>query len=154
MALRDAGFGEILPTAQCIVIDEAHQIPELAANAFGQTLSARQLRELARDTDRAAKSEAPDMPDLRRATQIFEQGVTAAVETFAPLSGRQPESVLTQHKGLNERLLAIDQNLTGLLAQLALAEERGAELETCARRGRELAARLGECLCCTPRRYR
>ncbi len=146
MALRDAGFGEILPTAQCIVIDEAHQIPELAANAFGQTLSARQLRELARDTDRAAKSEAPDMPDLRCATQIFEQGVTAAVETFAPLSGRQPESVLTQHKGLNERLLAIDQNLTGLLAQLALAEERGAELEICARRGRELAARLGECL--------
>ena len=146
MALRDAGFGEILPTAQCIVIDEAHQIPELAANAFGQTLSARQLRELARDTERAAKSEAPDMPDLRAAARLFELSVAAAVEAFAPWAGRQPESLLAQHPDLGASLLTLDQTLRALVAQLALAEERGVELETSARRARELAARLNECL--------
>jgi ATP-dependent DNA helicase DinG len=49
LALRQEGFGEILPGAEAFVIDEAHQLPELAAQFFGESLSARPLVELARD---------------------------------------------------------------------------------------------------------
>ena len=146
MALRDAGFGEILPTAQCVVIDEAHQLPELAANAFGHALSARQLRELSRDSDRAARSEAPDMPDLREAARLLEQGVEQAIGALTQFSGKQSESLLTAHPVLGELLETLHGHLTSLGTQLELAAGRGEELEACERRSAELLLKLRECL--------
>ena len=58
LALKQEGFGEILPGAQAIVVDEAHQLPDLAAQFFGENLSARPLVELARD----ALAECKDVP--------------------------------------------------------------------------------------------
>ncbi|WP_266171489.1 ATP-dependent DNA helicase [Dyella subtropica] len=49
LALKQEGFGEILPGAQAFILDEAHQIPELAGQFFSQSISARQLTELAQD---------------------------------------------------------------------------------------------------------
>src|SRR5690606_14342676 len=49
MAIRQEGFGEILPGAQGFVLDEAHLVPELASQFFGEHLGARPLNELARD---------------------------------------------------------------------------------------------------------
>ena len=58
LALKQEGFGEILPGAQAFVVDEAHQLPELAAQFFGEGLGARPLVELARD----AIGECKDVP--------------------------------------------------------------------------------------------
>ena len=49
LAIKQEGFGEILPGAHAFILDEAHQIPELAGQFFSVTLSARQLSELAND---------------------------------------------------------------------------------------------------------
>ncbi len=49
LALKQEGFGEILPGAAAFILDEAHQIPELAGQFFSQSISARQLSELAQD---------------------------------------------------------------------------------------------------------
>jgi ATP-dependent DNA helicase DinG len=49
LALKQEGFGEILPGAQAFILDEAHQVPELAGQFFSQSISARQLTELAQD---------------------------------------------------------------------------------------------------------
>ncbi len=49
MALKQEGFGEILPGAEAFILDEAHQIPELAGQFFSASVSARQLTELATD---------------------------------------------------------------------------------------------------------
>ena len=49
LALKQEGFGEILPGAQAFILDEAHQVPELAGQFFSLSVSARQLTELARD---------------------------------------------------------------------------------------------------------
>ena len=49
LALKQEGFGEILPGAAAFILDEAHQIPELAGQFFSQSISARQLSELGQD---------------------------------------------------------------------------------------------------------
>ena len=49
MALRDEGNGELLPGANAVIFDEAHQLPEIASNFFGISLTSRQLQELAGD---------------------------------------------------------------------------------------------------------
>jgi ATP-dependent DNA helicase DinG len=49
LALKQDGFGELLPGAQAFVIDEAHQLPELAAQFFGEGFGMRPWQELGRD---------------------------------------------------------------------------------------------------------
>jgi ATP-dependent DNA helicase DinG len=49
MAIKQSGFGEVLPGAACFVIDEAHQAPETASRFFSLSLSARQMEDLCRD---------------------------------------------------------------------------------------------------------
>ncbi|MCG8125656.1 MAG: ATP-dependent DNA helicase, partial [Candidatus Thiodiazotropha taylori] len=64
MALKEEGFGELLPSADCFILDEAHQLPEVAGNFFGITLSGRQLNELAKDCITEYHKEAKDTPQL------------------------------------------------------------------------------------------
>jgi len=49
LALKDEGFGELLPGTEAVILDEAHQVPEIAAQFFGREFSARQAALLARD---------------------------------------------------------------------------------------------------------
>jgi ATP-dependent DNA helicase DinG len=49
LALKDEGFGELLPGAEAVILDEAHQVPEIAAQFFGREFSARQAGLFARD---------------------------------------------------------------------------------------------------------
>lgn len=146
MALRGEGFGEILPTAQCVVIDEAHQLPELASAAFGQALSARQLRDLARDASKAVLAEASDMPELRDAARGLEERVADAVQALSRTPGRQPGGALAREPVLGAVLDATRGALAALATRLDVVAERGAELDACARRAADFDIRFAECL--------
>jgi ATP-dependent DNA helicase DinG len=49
LALKDTGVAELLPSANTIIFDEAHQLPETASLFFGETVSTFQILELCRD---------------------------------------------------------------------------------------------------------
>ncbi len=49
LALKEEGFGDLLPGAEAVILDEAHQVPDIAAQFFGQVWSVRQLQMLMRD---------------------------------------------------------------------------------------------------------
>ena len=49
MAIKQSGFGEVLPGASAFIVDEAHQAPETAAQFFSISISARQVEDLCRD---------------------------------------------------------------------------------------------------------
>ncbi|KAA3622578.1 MAG: ATP-dependent DNA helicase, partial [Proteobacteria bacterium] len=49
IALKDEGFGEVLPEYDCVIFDEAHLIPEIASQFFGFGFSSNQLKSLCRD---------------------------------------------------------------------------------------------------------
>jgi ATP-dependent DNA helicase DinG len=46
LAMKEEGFVEFLPGAEAIILDEAHQIPDLAVQFFGVSLSTRELERL------------------------------------------------------------------------------------------------------------
>ncbi len=66
MALKDTGFGELLPTMDVVIFDEAHQIPDIASDYFGETFSSSVLQELCRDIEMACKTELRDHPQLAK----------------------------------------------------------------------------------------
>ena len=49
LVLKEEGFGDLLPGADAIVIDEAHQLPDIAAQFLGYSVSTRQLAAIAKD---------------------------------------------------------------------------------------------------------
>lgn len=67
MAIKEEGFGELLPAAETFIIDEAHQLPEIASRFFGKGCSSRQLNNLISDSVAEQLKDAPEMFDIRDA---------------------------------------------------------------------------------------
>lgn len=67
MALKDTGFGELIPEADAIIFDEAHQIPDIASDYFGESLSTRQLHDLAKDVTLIYRTVLKDAEQLDKA---------------------------------------------------------------------------------------
>ena len=64
LAMKEEGFVEFLPGAEAIIIDEAHQLPDLAVQFFGVALGSRELERL---VDEARAATLPlSQPDLNR----------------------------------------------------------------------------------------
>ncbi len=49
LALKEDGFGDLLPSVDALILDEAHQLPDLASEFFGVSLSSRQVELLLAD---------------------------------------------------------------------------------------------------------
>ena len=54
LAMKESGFVEFLPGAEAIILDEAHQIPDLAVQFFGVALGSRELQRVADELQLAA----------------------------------------------------------------------------------------------------
>ena len=86
LALREEGFGQLLPGVEALIFDEAHQLPEVAANFFGQSINSFQLIGLARDAVTEELKEKSGIGALRPAAQALEK----AVADFRLAFGAEP----------------------------------------------------------------
>ncbi len=142
VALKDTGVAELLPSANTIIFDEAHQLPETATLFFGETISTSQVLELCRDVlaeglaharDGAewAKVVAPVERAARDLRLAFPQDVVRlAVNQIAPSSAFFP----TLEKLKNE--------LDAMTAVLEKQAERAETIEQCRTRAIELGNKL------------
>ncbi len=64
LAVKQGGFGELLPKADAIILDEAHQVAETASLFFGNSISGKQVSDLVRDVRAEYEETAADTPDL------------------------------------------------------------------------------------------
>ena len=62
LALKEDAIGDFLPRADIFIFDEAHQLPDIATDFFGESVSTRQLVDLGRDCLRAGLTDAPALP--------------------------------------------------------------------------------------------
>ncbi|MFA9488525.1 MULTISPECIES: ATP-dependent DNA helicase [unclassified Mannheimia] len=68
MAVKETGFGELIPEAELVIFDEAHQLPDTASQYFGQSLSSRQLFDICKDTNIVYRTELKDVAQLGKAS--------------------------------------------------------------------------------------
>lgn len=73
LALKQTGFGEVLPGADAIIVDEAHQIPDVATRFFSRSVSAWQVAELARDTLAATGEASGSLKVLRQPVENLKE---------------------------------------------------------------------------------
>lgn len=143
LTLRERGFGELLPGADTVILDEAHKLPDIAGRFFGQAVSGRQLQDYVRDARVELQELGGDMPDLAEAFETLaeaEQGFARALSRNPQRSSRAwldlADDVSRQaQQGLSECLSAVQIGLEPVV-------ERSDGLETLSRRAGELADRL------------
>lgn len=124
--LKDQGFGQIFAGADAIIVDEAHQIAELAAEFFGRRVSTRQLQELARDVQAEAQSSG-DLGGLAELAQQLSGDVLRLEQAFAGQPQRQPLAQFLNDETRQRVLAQTGDSLAALRQQLAPLEERNAE---------------------------
>jgi ATP-dependent DNA helicase DinG len=75
LAMKESGFLEFLPDAEAVILDEAHQVPDLAVQFFGVALGSRELQRIV-DEVRAATLPYGDA-ELQRRTDRLDTAVKA-----------------------------------------------------------------------------
>jgi ATP-dependent DNA helicase DinG len=73
LAMKEEGFVEFLPGAEAIILDEAHQVPDLAVQFFGVTLGSRELERLVDETRAATLSFS--QPELNRRIDALQTAI-------------------------------------------------------------------------------
>jgi len=139
LALRDEGVSELLPTTDALIFDEAHQLPEIATQFFGRSVSTRQLVDFARDLLRIGIADARDAADWAAASSAIEQGVRV-LRLAGGRPGRLDARQLRVHAALRSAVADVVATLPMRL--LEAAAERSRDLARLAGRARELAHRL------------
>ncbi len=144
LALREEGFGELLPGSHAVVFDEAHQIPDIATRFFGVSVSSGQLRELARDALVAYRAEADDCASLESRAVALER---AAAQLGADLKGSGhrvawPELANSLH--VERAVTELEASLAELSEALEPLAARGKALENCSRRCLDFSTRVAQ----------
>jgi ATP-dependent DNA helicase DinG len=138
LALKEDGFGDLLGAADAVILDEAHQIPDLATQFFGTRLGSRQVEFLLRDARVELAAETASTTVLGAELGAVEKALAALAEelrrTARPnwLAADTPFADSAEHLAATLRTLAAE-----------LSEQGGGPgIATSASRAKELASRL------------
>ena len=129
LALKEDGFGDLLGTADAVILDEAHQIPDLATQFFGATVSSRRIENLLKDLQ--AETPAANIVTSARAVEQAAQRVSACLPS-RPARYSLPE--------LGSSVSAAVEELAGALQTLQARLTEGADDSPLA----QLAERTGD----------
>ncbi len=143
MAIKQSGFGEVLPGASAFIVDEAHQAPETASRFFSVSLSARQVNELCRDFLAESAEVSGAMGILREPVADCLQKLK---EIQLAISDRMPErgswQELMRDEQVRTALQELDRSVHGLADAVEDMHGRARGMDGCIDRLQELQLHL------------
>lgn len=142
VALKDSGVAELLPSANTVIFDEAHQLPDTATLFFGDTFSTSQVLELCRDVLAEGLAHARDGADWGKTVTVVEKAARDLRLTFPQDIVRLSLPQIAPSSDFFPALESLKDELDGLLAVLETQAERAETLEQCRQRGLQLAQQL------------
>jgi ATP-dependent DNA helicase DinG len=141
-SIRDSGFGELLPDADVVIIDEAHQLADTASNFLGINIGGRQLNDLASDALVEYFKDATDIPALRTACEDLDHEVKDLRLAFGIELKRGEWYEIENNPKITVGLTAVKEQLQRLTDQLELASVKTKGLESCFKRAEDLLQQL------------
>lgn len=140
LVLKEEGFGDLLPGADAIVIDEAHQLPDVASAFLGFAVSGWQLQALARDLAIELVASAAQVEVASSFAQTLERRIVDLQDALG--AGQQRHESARWSNLVIESLEALQFSLADLNKSLAGAATDQPGLASVRRRAADLAARL------------
>jgi ATP-dependent DNA helicase DinG len=143
MAIKQSGFGEVLPGASAFIIDEAHQAPETATRFFSVSLTARQIKDLCRDFLAESAGVSGAMGVLREPVADCLQKLK---EIQLAIAERMPErgswDDLVRDEQVRVALQALDHAINVLFAAVEKLAGSARGMDGCIERLTEIQGRL------------
>ena len=139
-ALKNDGFGALLPDVDTVIFDEAHQIPDIASNFLGVSFSSWQVMELANDTRTAELREKSLIPKLIITADELDK-ITADYRLSLGLIERRVSwfDLLDETPNLPKKMQKLADKLTEFAELLEKASVAGEGLTRCYERALELS---------------
>ena len=134
MTLKQDGFAELLPGAEVFIVDEAHQLHEVASRFFGCSVSSRQLIGLAKDAIAEQVNAAADMAEIREYAESLENCARDFRLSLGEAGQRQAWAKIQHKPAVKQALEALMQALEELSGILDIAAERSRGLDQCHQR--------------------
>lgn len=142
VALKDTGVAELLPSANTIIFDEAHQLPETATLFFGDTISTSHVLELCRDVLAEGLSHARDGADWAGVVTPVERAARDLRLAFPQDIVRLAVNQIAPSSVFFPALETLKEQLDGMISVLQKQAERAETIEQCRTRAIEIATRL------------
>ena len=142
VALKDTGVAELLPSANTVIFDEAHQLPDTATTFFGETVSTSQVMELCRDVLAEGLTHARDGADWAATIAPVEKAVRDLRLAFPAEGIKLAREQIADSSPFFPALEHLKAMLSQMTAVLASQAERAETIEQCRARAAELSMRL------------
>jgi len=142
LAIKETGFGELIPEADVFIFDEAHQLPDIASEYFGQSVSSRQIHDLAKDIEIAYRTEAKDMRQLQKVgDKLMQSAMDMRIVLGEPgFRGNWREAL--QSGAIKRELLRLTDSLELAIDVLKIALGRSQLLDTAFERANVIKGRI------------
>ncbi|EGR1763825.1 ATP-dependent DNA helicase [Vibrio parahaemolyticus] len=142
LAIKETGFGELIPEADVFIFDEAHQLPDIASEYFGQSVSSRQIHDLAKDIEIAYRTEAKDMRQLQKVgDKLLQSAMDMRIVLGEPgFRGNWREAM--QSESIKPELVRLTDSLDLAIDVLKLALGRSQLLDTAFERANLIKGRI------------
>lgn len=143
VALKDSGVAELLPTANTVIFDEAHQLPDTATLFFGESVSTAQVLELCRDVLAEGLVHARDGAKWADVIAPVEKAARDLRLTFKEDFARLAVNQIAPSAAFWPALQSLCDNLSPLIAVLESQAERAETIAQCRSRAVMLLDHLG-----------
>jgi len=141
MAIKHAGFGEVLPGAAVFIVDEAHQAPETASRFFSSSLSLRQISDLCSDVLAEAAETSGGMAAVRdevaHCRQVIKEFQLACHDK---LDDRGTWDEMLSHSAVVDALQALDAAVADLKRVVEPLQGASRGMDACGQRLAEIQA--------------
>lgn len=88
LAVKDTDFGAIIPEYSVLVLDEAHDVEDVAGQYFGLSISNLQVQDLTRDVRLLLRSLKRKEPPLEKAVNFLDDASATFFQVFSGQDGR------------------------------------------------------------------
>ncbi len=146
LSLREQGFGELLSDADVYIFDEAHRLPDIAAQFLGFSITRGQLEELVRDIKQAQKLEAPESNKIADSAMQLEEQVKKINEALGKWERRWSWNQLNEEAAFQKVMKRFTDQLELIIGELKLVVERGKQLSAVHKRCQEFSTQFKEWL--------
>jgi ATP-dependent DNA helicase DinG len=146
LAIKQEGFGEILPGAHAFVLDEAHQIPELAGVFFSTSVTSRQITEIAQDALAECGSVSGALASLQKPIEAIVPIVKRARLALDKLPAKGAFTQIDNDAAIAAELHALAEALHALSDALSAQAERSRGMASVHERAETMCRRLADVL--------
>jgi len=142
LALKGEGFGEILPSADAIIFDEAHQVADVARMYFGESISSRQISELCKDAEAECHKNEADEQAVLQCAKKLDVAATEVKQSMGETGQRSAWEKLADKENVEKRLQALYEELILFIDALDSIRDSSTGLERCYQRSMDVKIKL------------